>query len=254
MSQTENGNYSAGITDDEYGYGSGARSGEIYSDANFVPYDSSTMPPRYYSPAVKPEKNTKTEKDEEPAAPEGGNIKPVATRKAFNRVLVLCIASAIIGGLFGASIVEYRYTHMPAVLPELTAEPEVTATVEEDRSLADTSAESARAAVDRPGVFLGIRPDCGYSSVFANYYELPDGVYVCEVSEGSPAQASGLAEGDIITGLDGTETGSLDELLDAMRQCVPGKPSELVFFRDGEYINVGITPVQVPEGTDGTAY
>lgn len=88
----------AGETDrvsGEYHYKNGYTQ-KIYSDAHYVPYEENTVPPRYYTPPEKPAKEPK-----EPKAPKqkkGGWVK----------VLCLCLACALLGGVAGAALVDYR--------------------------------------------------------------------------------------------------------------------------------------------------
>lgn len=257
MNHPENGTYTEN-TDDKYGYGAGAFTEEIYSDANFSPCDNVTMPPRYYSPAEKPVKNTRNEKTAETGAKE--HESPFTNRKGINRVIVLCLLSAVLGGLFGSSITEYRLTHGLAHQEEPAVETQLPDTAEKTlQSAADAETAAAVQSTgafsgERPEIFLGIYPDPAYSPVFAHYYELPDGVYISGIEPGSPAETAGLMPGDIITAFAGLETESLAGLPEAMRQCRPDMTYGLSFFRDGEYINVDISPVSAPESTDGNVW
>lgn len=51
------------------------------------------------------------------------------------------------------------------------------------------------------------------SAAHANSFRMPEGVYVTEVSGGSPASEAGLHVGDVIVGMNGREIRSMDELL-----------------------------------------
>lgn len=64
-------------------------------------------------------------------------------------------------------------------------------------------------------------------------YEVPRGVYVREVIKGGGAEAAGIEVGDVITGLNGTSIGGMEEL-----------QNELQYYAAGETVSVTI---QVPE-------
>jgi serine protease Do len=59
--------------------------------------------------------------------------------------------------------------------------------------------------------YLGIKGS-DVSSDVASAYGLPQGVYVKEIYEGSGAADAGICQGDIITGIDGTDITSMTEL------------------------------------------
>ncbi len=70
-----------------------------------------------------------------------------------------------------------------------------------------------------------------YSDFAVQYYGLPSGVVVLSINEGSAAEKSGLAVGDIITALNGTEVSSTDELKYLLRQYEPGDTGTLTVYR-----------------------
>lgn len=86
---------------------------------------------------------------------------------------------------------------------------------------------------------IGIQGDSvpSYARV---YYRFPDGVYIAYVYPGSDAHAKGLAEGDIITSINGTEIGSMDELNAVKNQFSAGDSVTLVIYRGGNYYEVDV--------------
>jgi len=58
-------------------------------------------------------------------------------------------------------------------------------------------------------------------------YGMPAGIYVSSVEEGSPAEAAGLEQGDIITSFNGTAVASMAELTELIIECKPGDSVEL---------------------------
>lgn len=69
-------------------------------------------------------------------------------------------------------------------------------------------------------------------------YGLPEGILVTMVSEGSPAEISGLLKNDIIVGFDGEDITSFEQLLELMEYYAEGETIVVEFYRveDGEYV------------------
>ena len=86
---------------------------------------------------------------------------------------------------------------------------------------------------------LGIQGDSVPAYVQA-FYHLPDGVYVAYVYPDSDAAAKGLAEGDIITAIDGTEISSMDDLNTIKNQHIAGDTVRLTVYRGGQRYSVDI--------------
>lgn len=59
----------------------------------------------------------------------------------------------------------------------------------------------------------------------------PTGVYVSQVTSGSPAELAGLQQGDIITAIDGVEVTTMEELQAALEECEVGDTVELSVTR-----------------------
>ena len=69
------------------------------------------------------------------------------------------------------------------------------------------------------------------------HYNIPEGVYVAEVSQNSPAEKGGLKKGDIIARLDGREIKSMAGLQDKLSKLRAGTKVKIVVKRsdNGEY-------------------
>lgn len=74
----------------------------------------------------------------------------------------------------------------------------------------------------------------------AQYYDLPQGVLVCSVTEGSGAEAAGLQEGDIITMADDQVVTCMDELNKVKDTHKAGEEMKLRIVRQGEAFNVTV--------------
>ncbi len=82
--------------------------------------------------------------------------------------------------------------------------------------------------------YLGIWTDENYNAMAAQFYNMPLGAYVAEVSPGSAAERAGLQKGDIITALDDQTVESSTDLRNALRQYHAGDSAQLSFYRSGE--------------------
>ena len=79
------------------------------------------------------------------------------------------------------------------------------------------------------------------SVTMASYYNLPVGVYINSVVEGSCAETAGVQAGDIITGMGDAEIQTYTELSEAMRDYSAGDTTTLTVYRNGEYIELTVT-------------
>lgn len=82
--------------------------------------------------------------------------------------------------------------------------------------------------------YLGIWTDERYNAMVAQYYNMPLGAYVADVSQGSAAAKAGLTGGDIITALDDVTIESPSDLRSAIRQYNAGDSAELTYYHAGE--------------------
>lgn len=68
----------------------------------------------------------------------------------------------------------------------------------------------------------------------ANHYNLPVGIYVKEIQSNSPASSSDIKTGDIITGIDGKEVSTMNELNEIKERKNIGDTVTLDIYRNGE--------------------
>ncbi len=88
--------------------------------------------------------------------------------------------------------------------------------------------------------YLGVR-GVDVSDSVAGTYNMPEGVYVYQIIDGSPAQEAGIAQGDIITKFDGSKITSKEDLEEQMQYCAAGSEIELTIQRlsneeNGKYV------------------
>jgi len=67
----------------------------------------------------------------------------------------------------------------------------------------------------------------------ANVYGMPEGVYVAKVYEGTGAHAAGITQGSIITGLDGIEITSMEDLSETLQYFAVGDSVEVTLMLPG---------------------
>ncbi len=84
--------------------------------------------------------------------------------------------------------------------------------------------------------YLGIS-GVDVTSDIARTYNMPSGVYVYQLAEGSAAEKAGILKGDIITKFDGKEIGSMSELTNTLAYYKAGTTVDVTVKRvsNGEY-------------------
>lgn len=101
--------------------------------------------------------------------------------------------------------------------------------------------------------YMGIRFDDRYNPMYAQYYNMPIGVFIIAVDVGGAAEEAGLQSGDIITKLGDDEITSYKDLKKAIRQYSAGDSATIEFFRAGENKSVTITFDDLkPEGASAS--
>jgi serine protease Do len=133
-------------------------------------------------------------------------------------------ASGAVIGINSAKYADEEVEGMGFAIPVSTAVPIINDII-----------QSESVAEDEQG-YLGIRGK-DVSSEYAEYYNIPEGVYVGEVSEGSPAEEAGLKKGDIIVKFDGRDVTTMTGLQEKLSQKKAGTKVKIVVKRsdDGEY-------------------
>ncbi len=100
--------------------------------------------------------------------------------------------------------------------------------------------------VTRP--FLGVQGLINVDSMVASYYQLnvDKGVLIRGVVSGSPAQATGLKAGDVITSLGGTQVDTINGMTKILYQAKIGQPLKISYNRNGKTVNTTVTPEASP--------
>lgn len=103
---------------------------------------------------------------------------------------------------------------------------------------------------DEESGYLGIVPQ-SVTADAAKIYGMPQGVFVYQIEEDTPAARGGMLRGDIITKLDGTRLSTADELRETLKYYQAGETVDVTVMRNqnGEYdeivlqITLGSKPV-----------
>lgn len=90
------------------------------------------------------------------------------------------------------------------------------------------------------------RPQIGITSTnvdaeMAQRFNMPEGVYVYSVTPGSAAEAAGIRQGDIITGIQGQTVKTTDELNKIKDEYDAGETITLTIVRSGETLELSLT-------------
>ena len=93
-------------------------------------------------------------------------------------------------------------------------------------------------------VYLGIS-GADISKEYAQIYGFPMGIYLKEITPGSPAEKAGLHTGDIIVAFDGEEVYTVEELQKQLKQCEAGQEVSLEIYRADSMGDYDKTEVQV---------
>ncbi len=95
---------------------------------------------------------------------------------------------------------------------------------------------------DDQASYLGITCADVTSSI-SQMYNMPTGVCVTDVVEGSPADAAGIKKGDVLQKLDGREISDYSALKDVLQYYAAGEEVEIVVQRsnEGEYVEKTLT-------------
>ena len=76
------------------------------------------------------------------------------------------------------------------------------------------------------------------TSLCQDLYDLPDGLYIATVSDGSHADLSGIAPGDVLTHFAGTPISDLPDLQDLIGKQTSGARVEIITYRSGQQLHL----------------
>ncbi len=79
--------------------------------------------------------------------------------------------------------------------------------------------------------YLGISAQT-ITSQYSQLLNMPEGVYISSVEQGSAAEECGLQSGDIICSLDGEDIADMDTFHDRIVACKPGDKVTIVYYRN----------------------
>ncbi len=79
------------------------------------------------------------------------------------------------------------------------------------------------------------------SEIYAQYYDIPKGFIVRELSAGGPAEKAGVKVGDIVIGIEGTLIESVSEFNDVKKNYKAGDTITISVYRGKEIVDIDIT-------------
>ena len=85
-----------------------------------------------------------------------------------------------------------------------------------------------------------------YTGTIPDYTAEVEGLRLAGVMEGGPAEAAGLAEGDVVVEFAGKQISGIFDYRDALDAVEVGRPIQVVFTRDGERREVTLVPTVRP--------
>lgn len=98
--------------------------------------------------------------------------------------------------------------------------------------------------------YLGIHPGQNIDSTIAQMYQLPAGVYVDSVTEGSCSETAGVKSGDIITALGERTVGSYEDMVAALADHSAGDETTITVYRSGQSVELNVTLDERPRSDD----
>lgn len=125
------------------------------------------------------------------------------------------------GEVIGINSVKYSDTEVEGMgyaIPMATASPIINDLI--NRQVVDSSQRA----------FLGVT-GVDVTSDVASAYQMPEGVYIVQIYEGSAAEEAGIQRGDILTSLEGAEIDSMDALEEQLQYYAAGTEVELTIER-----------------------
>lgn len=81
----------------------------------------------------------------------------------------------------------------------------------------------------------------GVPDFWQHYHDLPQGVYITQVDDGSAAQLGGLLPGDVLTRLDGIPVPNADTLRDLLTGYTSGQSVAVEICREGNLLSLTLT-------------
>lgn len=91
--------------------------------------------------------------------------------------------------------------------------------------------------VERPMMGVSIQE---VSQQDSKQYNIPVGVYIAQVQQGSAADNAGLQAGDIITSIDGTQIKTFDDLQGILNKHKVGDTINVTFWRNGKTLSAKV--------------
>ena len=175
---------------------------------------------------------------------ETGSTRPPKNHGGI--IAVLLIMVIVLGGLTtGLGLLNIRLFHMLESQKTVSGDAENPFLPHLEASVSGDNTAPNQVPVDpvaQTPVRLGV--ECVTVSTFdRRYYRLPDGCLVMDVDESGCAARAGIATGDVIVTLDGTEVGGVEKLSSQLKEYHAGETVKLTVYRSrtNEYMDLEVT-------------
>jgi serine protease Do len=137
------------------------------------------------------------------------------------------------GEVIGINSIKYSDTDVEGMgyaIPMATASPII------DKLISREVVDEAQSA------YLGI-VGVDVTSDVSQSYNMPEGIYIAQIDQGSAADKAGLQKGDILTSFDGQELRSMDDLEDLLQYYAAGSTIDVILQRanNGNYEEMTIS-------------
>ncbi len=96
---------------------------------------------------------------------------------------------------------------------------------------------------NQPKPYIGVQIDTSYTTDFLKANGYPSGIVVARVVDGSPADAAGIKQYDIITKADGVEIDSYSKLVSVIHKHSVGETISITVYRAGKTYDLKVVTV-----------
>lgn len=72
------------------------------------------------------------------------------------------------------------------------------------------------------------------ASLYRSYHQWPQGLYICQVTPGGPAEKADIRTGDIVVAMDGAAVSGNEDFQEKIENLQPGHSLQMTIFRDGQ--------------------
>ena len=78
------------------------------------------------------------------------------------------------------------------------------------------------------------------ASLYRSYNRWPQGLYICQVTPGGPAEKADIRTGDIVIAMDGAAVSGNEDFQEKIESLQPGQSLQLTIFRGGQKMTISV--------------